>query len=99
MKLPTESKMKTWYEELERVRKLNTVSPAETPTPDFAWINTDQTGSLPNPYKQYDDEDTDDEDMMSHAVVHPRLFDLFFLYSQRETRTGLAAPGSSEYSP
>jgi hypothetical protein len=67
MKLPTESKMKTWYEELERVRKLNTVSPAENPTPDFAWINTDQTGPLPNPYKQYDDEDTDDEDMMSHA--------------------------------
>jgi hypothetical protein len=66
MKLLTESRMKTWYEELERVRKLCSVPPAETLTPDFTWINT-QAGLLPNPYKQYDDEDTDDEDMMSNA--------------------------------
>jgi hypothetical protein len=50
MKFPTESKMKTWYEELKRVKKLNIVPPAETPTPDFTQINM-QTGPLPNPYK------------------------------------------------
>lgn len=65
MKFPTESKMRIWSEELKRVRKLNIGSPAETPTPGFSWTNTYQT--LPNPYKQNDDEDTDDEDMMSHS--------------------------------
>jgi hypothetical protein len=56
--------MKTWYEELERVRKLNIVSSAETSTPNFPGINTDQEGRLPNPDKYYDDED-----MMHHTGV------------------------------
>jgi hypothetical protein len=58
MKFPTESKMKTWYQELQGVKDRNAIARAGSPSTaeNFAWIMKEP---ITNPYAA----DTDAEDM------------------------------------